>query len=179
MKLPYALAALLLFPCLPIGAQPAFAGPASPKSTLFLHYRWHKDSLELVESKRIRAAVKPSRLSKEARARRLAEALERPHTPFSYDLIGPDGKRIATRYLDDPGVRYVEYQEKGDATLRRQEERVDSADIFLQVPEAEAKTIRFFRHAPPPKNESGKPLAKTLGPAPLPAKTQIAEFPLE
>jgi hypothetical protein len=177
------------------GPRPLMS-PPSKGSMLLLHYRWQHDVLTLIESQRVPAAVKPSRSSPEKRARILAATGEEPRSAFSYELLGADGKRISTRYLQDPGLRRVEYQEKGQRGLKSQEERVDSADIFLRIPEADAKTIRFFRHADPsfpsassaPKaapngsakgSASGETGGPVQGPEPLPSKSMVAEFPLE
>jgi hypothetical protein len=163
--------------------------PSQPKGALLLlHYRWRHDSLTLIDSRRIPAAVKVSRLSPEKRARGREAAGGEPRSAFSFELLDADGRRISTRYLRDPGLRRVEYQEKGQRGLKTQEERVDSADIFLRIPEADAKTIRFFRHdGPHAQSHTAKATATTAGhsgapaqdPEPLPAKSLVAEFPLE
>jgi hypothetical protein len=153
------------------------AGKDSSQGTLlFLHYRWIRDSLTLVESKRIPAKVKPSRLA----AKLAGEAPgSGPRSGFSYDLLGADGGKLATRFLAEPGLRRVEFQEKGDPTLRSQEQRVDTTDIFLRIPEAEAKRIRFHRHAPAEPQGLSMSGAAIQGPEAPQAKKQIAEFGLE
>jgi hypothetical protein len=162
-------------------ASLATAGDTSPLkrpgTLLIVHYRWKRDSLTLVESQRVPAKVKISRLTPDRLALHEAQSTEVPRSPFSYELMGADGKRIAVRYLQDPGIRRVEYQEKGERTLRTQVENVDSADIFLRIPEPDAQAIRFYRHAPP--RAKAAPKAGVQGPQPLPAKTLLAEFPLE
>jgi hypothetical protein len=174
------------------GPRPLMS-PSPKGSMLLLHYRWRHDSLALITSERVPAAIKLSRSSPEKRARNLAATDGEPRSAFSFELLGADGKRISTRYLQDPGLRRVEYQEKGQRGLKSQEERVDSADIFLRIPEADAKSIRFFRHADPsspsaPKaspdgtakgSASGGTGSPVQGPGPLPSKSMIAEFPLE
>ncbi|GEM_PF-2704445 len=176
----------------------------NPQGTLLLlHYRWRHDSLTLVESSRISAAVKLSRITPEKRARGIGWAEEGPRSGFSFEVLGPDGKRLASRFLQDPGERRVEYQVKGEHVLRSQVERVDSSDIFLRIPEAEASTIRFYRHTPdgiPAGNTSvgsaagnvagnaagkaaesvsGKSAGPVVqGPKPMEAKTLIGEFAL-
>ena len=171
----------------------AAAGDVSPlqrpNTLLVLHYRWKHDSLTLIESDRIPAKVKVSRLSPVRRALLQADAATVPRSPFSYELMGANGKSLATRYLQDPGLRRVEYQEQGERTMRVQEEKLDSADIFLRIPEADAQSIRFYRHTPALPVKAGanaKATPKTTapgasviqGPQPLPAKTLLAEFPL-
>ena len=159
---------------------------------LLLHYRWQRDALTLIKSERVPAAIKPSRSSPEKRARGPAAPGGEPRSAFSFELSGADGKTISTRYLQDPGLRRVEYQEKGGRGLKSQVERVDSADIFLRIPEADAKTIRFFRHAEPsssstayapsPSKADAKESAAGApmqGPVPLPSRSMVAEFPLE
>lgn len=104
-----------------------------------------------------------------------------PRSPFSFELLDAEGKWIATRYLRDPGIRRVEYREKGLRALKVQEESVDSSDIFLRIPEADAKTIRFHRHAEhfsPSGPSAPKPASKASA-NPLASKSLVAEFPLE
>lgn len=162
-------------------ASPAAADPDPPKGTLLLlHYRWQRDTLTLVESSRVPAAVKRSRLSAEKRAGREARQSLGPPTGFSFELLNAEGKSISTRFLPEPGTRRVEYQEKGEHALRSQVERVDSADIFLRIPETDAKTIRFYRHQPPRANSAGQGTTgvPAQGPEAAPPRTLIAEFPL-
>ncbi|MDB5107055.1 MAG: hypothetical protein JWP91_4744 [Fibrobacteres bacterium] len=164
----------------------------SEGTLLLLHYRWTRDTaaltdsvssignLTLIESQRVPAAVKTPRLTGAKRARMMAEASETPRSGFSFDLLGPDGRRLSTRFLGDPGVQRVEFQEKGDHGLRSQQRRVDTSDIYLRIPEPEARTIRFYRHARPAAPAAPKAgAAEVLGPQPSPRKTLIAEFPLE
>jgi hypothetical protein len=192
LLLPLILAsAARLFAQAPEPLMPPTPAPVPKSSMLLLHYRWQRDSLTLIKSERVPAAIKPSRSSPEKRARGPATG-EEPRSAFSFELSGADGKRISTRYLRDPGLRRVEYQEKGRRGLKSQEERVDSADIFLRIPEADAKTIRFFRHgepaslsppSPPSPSKAGANGtaggASMQGSEPRPAKTMVAEFPLE
>lgn len=170
--------------------QPA-PTPTQKGSMLLLHYRWRHDSLTLIKSERIPAAIKPPRPSPGKRSRNPATAVGEPRTAFSYELLGADGRWIATRYLQDPGLRRVEYREEGQAGMKSQVERADSADIFLRIPEADARTIRFFRHAGPlsptssspplrdPETEpKAAPKATAVGSDPRPSKAMVAEFPL-
>lgn len=207
MKAPTALASR--FSLLPVVAAVVAITVAAPcaedapprGSLLLLHYQWKHDTLTLVDSKRVPAAVKIRRSSRLPVAPKPSWVEDAPRSPFSYELVGAKGNPIAVRFLQDPGMQHVEYQGAGDATLRREEHRVDSADIFLRVPEADAKTIRFFRHTPAlgpvaPGNgaANGNPAAKTgaaqgpvtpvgtvtpLGPVAPATKTLLAEFPLE
>ncbi len=161
--------------------------PAPHGTLLLLHYQWKHDTLTLVESQRVAAAVKVRRSSRLPVAPKPSWVDDAPRSPFSYELLGAQGNPIALRYLEDPGVKHVEWQGKGDATLRREEHRVDSADIFLRVPEVEAKTIRFFRNAPAigPALPAGKvPGAApksgvAQGPTAPASRALLAEFPLE
>jgi hypothetical protein len=165
------------------------ADPAPPTGgMLLLHYRWRHDSLTLVESRRVPAAAKQSRLSAEKRRGESAPGRAAPPyqgapTGFAFELFGADGKRISGRFLQDPGIRRVEYQEKGEHVLRSQEERVDSADIFLRIPEADARTIRFYRHHAPRAHlaqggVASASAAPVQGPEAAPARSLIAEFAL-
>lgn len=182
-------------------AQVAPPSPAPKGSMLLLHYRWQRDTLTLVSSVRVPAAVKLSRSAPERRSTGQAVTGGDPRSPFSFELLGADGKRIRTCYLRDPGLRRVEYQEKGRPGLKSQVERVDSADILLRIPEADARTIRFFRHAESsasrassassaswasstasPSNPAPKGTAEHVaaqGPGAPSSKTMVAEFPLE
>jgi hypothetical protein len=187
MRLPFPLPALAL--ALLTLANAMAADPDPPTGgMLLLHYRWRHDSLTLVEGRRVPAAVKPSRLS--ARKRRGESAPGRETPPyqgapngFGFELLDADGKRISGRFLQDPGIQRVEYQEKGEHVLRSQEERVDSADIFLRIPEADARIIRFYRyHAPRAYLAGGGARsasdAPVQGPGAAPARSLIAEFAL-
>jgi hypothetical protein len=167
-------------------AQGTLPPPAPKGSMLLLHYRWQRDSLTLIRSERVPAAIKLSRSAPEKRNRGPAATGGDPRSVFSFELFDADGKRIRTRYLRDPGLRRVEYQEKGQHGLKSQEERVDSADILLRIPEADAKTIRFFRHSESPSSspsdaasKGSAAVAAAQGPGDPPSKTMVAEFPLE
>lgn len=155
------------------------AEDAVPKSgtLLLLHYRWRHDTLKLIESQRVKAAVKVSR-SRNRDAR--DQGTETARSPFSYEVISADGSLIAIKYLHDPGLRQVEVQDRGEHQLHREQSPVDSSDIFLRVPEPDAKAIRFYRHGTPgPAAKRSEGAAAGLGPEPAPSKTLIAEFPLE
>ena len=190
MKAPTALASLLAAFALLSVAVPR-AEDAPPRgSLLLLHYQWKHDTLTLVDSKRVPAAVKLRRSARLPVAPKPSWVEDAPRSPFSYELVGAKGNPIAVRFLQDPGMQHVEYQGAGDATLRREEHRVDSSDIFLRVPEADAKAIRFFWHTPAigpmaPVNgaATGVPAAKSgaaaQGPVAPATKTLLAEFPLE
>lgn len=143
---------------------------------LLLHYRWKHDSLALVDSRRVPAAVKKSRLSAKTAPGREARLNQGPPTGFAFELLDAGGKRISGRFLPDPGTRRVEYQEKGEHVLRSQVESADSADVFLRVPEADARTIRFYRYRAPGAGAASG--ASVQGPETAPARSLIAEFAL-
>jgi hypothetical protein len=160
---------------------------------LLLHYRWHKDSLRLIDKEWVRGAVKPVRgASKDAADPVLGNA-QPPRSPFSYELVSADGAPLSVVFLQEPGVRRVETQEKGESQLRQHERKVDSSDIFLRVTDPDAKTIRFYRHkrgearkkAPTTGGTdggdgSGSAASGTATASETNAsKTLLAEFPLE
>lgn len=165
---------------------------------LILHYRWRKDSLSLVDKEWVRASMKPSR-SRSARKRLgMIPGPDAPRSGFSYELVSSQDISSEPHYLPEPGLQRVEFQEPGAHQMRQEERLVDTADIFIRVPEAEAKSIRFYRHGPgegasrnpaavadtdADAGAEGKPLGKTTairqGPEPAFSKTLLAEFPLE
>lgn len=163
----------------------AIAGEGEPVprgSLLLLHYQWKHDTLSLVESKRVPAFTKIRRSSRIPTAPKPSWVEADPHAAFSYELLGAQGNPISTRYLEDPGVQRVEFQAPGDKTLRSEERHLDSADVFVRIPEPDARVIRFFRHTPAmgpitPPGAAAKAAAQ--GPASPATKTLLAEFPLE
>lgn len=140
---------------------------------LLLHYQWRHDSLSLVDKQWVPAAVKPKRGRASGNPQGNQPGTEMPRSPFSYELLSAGGESISTGYLRDPGLQTVEVQEKGEHQIKTHERKVDSADVFLRISEPEAKTIRFYRHA------ASRGSAKRAGPEPIPAKTLLAEFPLD
>lgn len=180
----------------PASAAPALALASAPASDgksdiLFLHYRWRQDSFVLLEKKWLRGAVKPLR-SESARSASSGSASGGPSgltlpilSPIGYELLSARGEVLSTRFLRDPSVRTVETTEKGESVPRRHVRQLDSSDIFLRIASAEAKTIRFYRHAPGypstgplPKHSGGIPIPPVASVA-APGKTLLAEFPLE
>jgi hypothetical protein len=163
--------------------------PAPRGSLLILHFRWKHDSLSLLDSRRVPAAVKTSRAAARARSAGPGRVDPAPASPFGYELVDSAGNAIAERFLDDPGVKHVEFQAPGDKTLRREERKLDSADVFVRVPEAGAKSIRFYRHRPAmgpeasmvpgPDREAMRKAGAAQGPEAPAARTLLAEFPLE
>ncbi|GEM_PF-3484874 len=150
-------------------------GPAHGE-ILFLHYRWHHDTLSLVESQRIPALTKPARGMG-------ADAMEK-RGPFQWEVVSDRGAVLSTQELPDPALKSVEYPEPGEKQLRRHEQRMDSADVFVRLvdPGPNAKRIRFYRrHAqkigsvpengPMPKASAGAPQSND--------RTLIGDFPLE
>ncbi len=169
-------------------AGSALTGGVPSGRILLLHYQWRHDSIALVDKQWVPAAVKARRGRAAANPQTGMADVEAPRTPFSYELLSADGKRISVGYLRDPGLESVEIQEKGEHQIQSHERKVDSADIFLRVSEPEAKTIRFYRHARPnahapdttiPGAATASGAAKKAGPEPAPAKTLLAEFPLD
>jgi hypothetical protein len=168
-----------------LAAPQAGAEPSGKGNLLVLHYRWRHDTLSLVESDRIHAALKPSRSRAKDGADRAGIRDDAPRSPFSYEVVSGTGATLRAKYLPDPGVKRVEYQEKGDSQMRQQTVALDSSDFFVEVPEPEAKSIRFFRHGTPGPaakragGASARPGPTALGPEPAPSKTLLAEFPLD
>lgn len=163
----------------------AIAGTGEPVprgSLLLLHYQWKHDTLSLVSSERVPAFTKIRRSSRIPIAPKPSWVDADPHAAFSYELLGAQGNPISMRYLEDPGIQRVEYQAPGDKTLRSEERRLDSADVFVRIPEPDARVIRFFRHTPAmgpitPPGAAAKSTAQ--GPTSPAVKTLLAEFPLE
>jgi hypothetical protein len=153
--------------------------PAPRGSMLLLHYQWKHDTLSLVESKRVPAFTKVRRSSRAPAAPKPSWVDADAHGAFSYELLGANGNPITTRFLQDPAVQRVEYQAPGDATLRSEERKLDSADVFLRIPDPDARVIRFYRHTPAigPVVPLGK--ASAQGPSTPAMKSLLAEFPLE
>jgi hypothetical protein len=169
----------------PGGLAPGGNAPLGKGNLLVLHYRWKHDTLSLVGSERIHAALKPSR--SRGKGGEGVEGIrdDAPRSPFSFEVVSGTGATLRTKFLPDPGTKRVEYQEKGETQMRQQTVSLDSSDVFVEVPEAEAKAIRFFRHGPigPAAKRAGagsaQPGPTPLGPEPAPSKTLLAEFPLE
>lgn len=156
--------------------------PVPRGSLLLLHYQWKHDTLSLVDSKRVPAFTKIRRSSRIPAAPKPSWIDAEPHAAFSYELLGAQGNPISIRYLEDPGIQRVEYQAPGDKTLRSEERRLDSADVFVRIPEPDARVIRFFRHTPAigpltPPGAAAKATAQ--GPTSPATRTLLAEFPLE
>lgn len=171
------------------GISPAAAAPGSDGKgeILFLHYRWRHDSLVLVGKERLRGAMKPLRSDAARRgsgaASMNASGIPGPIlSPLGYELVTARGTVLATRFLRDPSIRTVETTENGESVPRKHVRNLDSSDIFLRISGAEAKTIRFYRHGPsvPPAGPLPKRSASGSEPAAAaPAKTLLAEFPLD
>jgi hypothetical protein len=165
--------------------------PIGKGNLLVLHYRWKHDTLSLVGSERIQAALKPSRSRSKGDAGESGFRDDAPRSPFSFEVVSGTGATLRTKFLPDPGTKRVEYQEKGESRMRQETVALDSSDIFVEVPETEAKTIRFYRHGRigPAAKRSGSGSASgtgsvqsgpsQFGPEPSLSKTLLGEFPLE
>lgn len=165
-------------------APGADGAPRGSGTLLLLHYRWRHDTLTLVESRRVPAAVKIPRSWKRAESisspfPETAPA-EEPRGPLSYELISPEGRPLTVAYLREPGIRRVELQDSGETQLHRETIEVDSSDLFLRIPGTAARSIRFYRHGrPAPQAKRTACAGEPFGPQPAPVRALLAEFPLE